>query len=359
MNERNVSLDFLRFAAAMIVAVPHLIIFFKLSDHAVDLEIMTSMGVEVFFALSGFVLAPLIFRIVTTHDAVYENTRIFFIRRWMRTLPLFFFSAVLHFVIFDPDWNLHAFSYFLFLQNFAWSTPNYDYFSVSWSLAIEEWYYVVLPLYLIACRRYIHKNRPLNENSVFIYTAAFVLVFIGLKAVYPSTGEEWGAELRRVTVFRLDAIAFGALTFLLVQRRSFLVNPAVLAISLPLQAWLVYLLYVRILSGEATHFEANVLVFILSATFSCALVAFAHVADRWMPVVSRPASLWGGRISYGIYLFHIPIGVMITIVPADLLPGGSWQVVVAVLALWTFTAIIYQIFERPILINRPIYVGRR
>ena len=62
--------------------------------------------------------------------------------------------------------------------------------------------------------------------------------------------------------------------------------------------------------------------------------------------------------SYGIYLFHIPIGVMITIVPADLLPGGSWQVVVAVLALWIFTAVIYQVFERPILINRPIYVGR-
>ena len=49
---------------------------------------------------------------------------------------------------------------------------------------------------------------------------------------------------------------------------------------------------------------------------------------------------------------------MITIVPADLLPGGSWQVVVAVLALWIFTAVIYQIFERPILINRPIYAGR-
>ena len=61
-------------------------------------------------------------------------------------------------------------------------------------------------------------------------------------------------------------------------------------------------------------------------------------------------SLWGGRISYGVYLFHIPIGAIIGNL-YDL--SGSAFVVVTVLVIGIVTTLVYYFFEKPILEARP------
>src|SRR5947209_8383402 len=80
---RIVALDALRGMAALSVAIPH----FFMSKYPGNptLEFISVLGVEVFFILSGFVLAPQI--LFCLQEQTARRFGIFVIRRWMRTLP--------------------------------------------------------------------------------------------------------------------------------------------------------------------------------------------------------------------------------------------------------------------------------
>ena len=90
-NKRYSSIDQLRFIAAICVALSHLIIFKK--GYEINFEIISSIAVEVFFIISGFVLAPQIINILK-QNSLY-NYKIFILRRWYRTIPLYVLSLIL------------------------------------------------------------------------------------------------------------------------------------------------------------------------------------------------------------------------------------------------------------------------
>ena len=79
----------------------------------------------------------------------------------MRTLPLYFLSLAAFIILFSGGLDITGLKYLVFLQNFFWAPPAFDYFSVSWSLAVEEWFYVLFPafgrrrrlLFDVGCRR--------------------------------------------------------------------------------------------------------------------------------------------------------------------------------------------------------------
>ena len=143
--KRYSSIDQLRFIAALSVAISH----FMISNNGYDLnlEIISSISVEVFFIISGFVLAPQIIKILENNSI--KNYRIFLIRRWYRTIPLYVLSLILTSIILNKFFTLDFLKYLLFLQNLIFIWLENDYFSISWSLAVEEWFYILFPLFLI------------------------------------------------------------------------------------------------------------------------------------------------------------------------------------------------------------------
>ena len=86
-------LDVYRYFAALIVCVSHFIYNYNKSLH---FEFTSILGVELFFILSGFVLAP---QLLKLQDNVSKNLRVFLLRRWIRTVPPYlvalFFAAFL------------------------------------------------------------------------------------------------------------------------------------------------------------------------------------------------------------------------------------------------------------------------
>ncbi len=103
------------------------------------------MGVDLFFVLSGYLIGRQVF--ATREDLpLGARLRTFWVKRWTRTLPLYFVVLATYALIkpwvFGAPFVGGGWSYALFLQNYG---PLQD-FVQSWSLCVEEHFYLVLPL---------------------------------------------------------------------------------------------------------------------------------------------------------------------------------------------------------------------
>ena len=144
MNQKEhlYSLDLLRGFSGYGVAFCHLHAFIYNNSH---LEYFSLLFVEFFFILSGFVLYPQLMQVLNNK----KNLLIFYKRRWIRTLPLYFIVLIMVASIFNDEFGSDFFKYFLFIQK---TLPNFlanDYYPVAWSLSIEEFFYIIFPLIII------------------------------------------------------------------------------------------------------------------------------------------------------------------------------------------------------------------
>ncbi len=109
------------------------------------------MGVDLFFVLSGYLIGRQVFS-SRAEAPLGTQLRHFWVKRWTRTLPLYF--LVLGTYAFIKPWLFGApfvgggWHYALFLQNYR---PLQD-FVQSWSLCVEEHFYLVLPLLAFGLR---------------------------------------------------------------------------------------------------------------------------------------------------------------------------------------------------------------
>jgi peptidoglycan/LPS O-acetylase OafA/YrhL len=150
MAHRNGSLDILRALAILMVVACHAYGHFEPGGPFARAFGLGGRGVDLFFILSGWLLGHQLFSERRQTGTIHMPR--FWLRRAMRTLPAYF--AVLAFTLTQAVWR-EGFGaidwlYIVFLQNYLPKTP---YFGISWSLCVEEHFYlVVAPLVLLAGR---------------------------------------------------------------------------------------------------------------------------------------------------------------------------------------------------------------
>lgn len=128
-----------------------------------------SIGVEIFFILSGFLIGGIILKLLDKDKFhSYFDITDFWKRRWMRTLPMYIIT-LLAFLRFDYHGS-HSLTYhpeyWLFLQNFAWPIPD-DFFTLSWSLTIEEHFYLWFPIVFFIMIKFFSKRLAFGITAVF------------------------------------------------------------------------------------------------------------------------------------------------------------------------------------------------
>jgi hypothetical protein len=107
-------------------------------------------GVDLFFVLSGYLIGGQVFKAGSRMDG--GGIVRFWLRRWFRTLPLYYFILFVNVIILPQcgipfrDWNWR---YLVMLQNYM---PLQD-FQQSWSLCIEEQFYLVFPILALIAGR--------------------------------------------------------------------------------------------------------------------------------------------------------------------------------------------------------------
>lgn len=165
-------------------------------------------GVDLFFVLSGFLICG----ILIDHRSAENYFKVFYVRRVSRIFPLYYFFLALFLLLQRLSPSLGIFSqglfsnalplvpYLVYLQNFAMAargTFGNEFLAVTWSLAIEEHFYLLLPAIV---RRSLPQRLPLIIGF-FIALTLILRYMLGGEKFYGFVATPW----------RLDALFLGAL----------------------------------------------------------------------------------------------------------------------------------------------------
>lgn len=267
------------------------------------------LGVDIFFVLSGFLITSLLLEEWTQTGTI--NFRNFYIRRGLRLLPplLLVIAICLLVVTFFPPAQGSAEaakSILVALYLSDWMPARvFPPLFHTWSLSIEEQFYLVWPLLLFFLLR-------LRISSRFVVWGLFagVLMLNVNRAVLWYHHTE--ANLVRVYVSldtRSDTLLIGCIAGILVS--GALIRPSKLTSTV-----------LRIMT-VASALAVTVLIFAISATFPPMyyggfsaigfMVATIIIGLFYAPlnfantILEFPLLRWFGRLSYGLYLWHYPV----------------------------------------------------
>jgi peptidoglycan/LPS O-acetylase OafA/YrhL len=196
VKNRNFGLDVIRSVAILLVLIAHA----GFSNfYGIKLG---GLGVEIFFVLSGFLIGQILikdFSKSVSKKVVFN----FWIRRWYRTLPLYYTVVILRFIFFDSSLGWKVIVYFFFLQN---NFVGIDFMPVSWSLVIEEWFYLVIPIMV-----YVIFNKGLNKNKFTIFLILFIILENVIRLLWVYYMDRGYAGIVGNFPFRLDSLMVGVL----------------------------------------------------------------------------------------------------------------------------------------------------
>ena len=312
-DRRNFGLDVMRCIAISCVLTAHGLMLFAEIQPLLRVPIygFGVLGVEFFFVLSGFLIGRMLFDVAERR----LDVRQFLLRRWFRTLPNYYLFLAINAVLFhcylgQPAGNA---SYMLFAQMLIRPADS-AFFAESWSLAVEEWFYLLAALVAagIAC------TTSRGRSPLLLIFIAVVCIWPALRAVVAIAGNlEWDAGIRKVTLLRLDAIAWGVLaSYGAKQCAAFWVRLRWIGpvlgcfIAGGCLAWLLpEALSLAVLSpvGDAHRALGGSLWF---SVLDFALVLTLPGFHQLRPTGGRMWCAWVGRVSqwsYALYLVHFPL----------------------------------------------------
>jgi peptidoglycan/LPS O-acetylase OafA/YrhL len=323
------------------------------------------LGVDMFFVLSGYLITTLLLLEWTNHRTI--GLRAFWARRARRLLPalLLVLTVVAIWSAFALDAARRSSVRGQGLSALFYSANWYLIFGGeesigragglaplfhTWSLAIEEQFYLVWPVVVVLClRRWGGALRPL----VIVAVTASVVSLVLMPVLFVP-GTEARAYLATDT--RAHQLLIGALLAMALQTQVWRARSERWAPRLAPFAALAIVAAVLFAPGPET---SKFLYYGGSVGFAlCVAVVIAAVmapTSSWLKALLALAPLvWLGRISYGVYLWHVPVRAMVSNAETGL--GGPALLIARVVGTVGVAALSYYLIEMPI--RRGLVGGR-
>jgi peptidoglycan/LPS O-acetylase OafA/YrhL len=343
-QQRIFGLDLLRAMAILLVVIQHgaPVMHFESAEY---IHIVNTLdGVDLFFVLSGFLIGNILIR--SFRDGItIAKLKTFLVRRWLRTVPLYYFFLVLNLVlswleIFPGTINAQAGWYFIFMQNFA--HPEYHFYYESWSLTVEEWFYL-----LFAGGLFTMMLLPRIRIQWAVPAICIAMLACGLISRYINRGvinEEyfWEIMLRKLVLSRMDTIAWGIIAAYIMNfaagawKRMILIGPFISAV----------LFYIAVTNkNNMSPLYHGQLYFIVNALWIMFLLPALH-AWKQGPL-KRPGFItFTSKISYSMYLMNLPMLYLVMGLYEQ--PHQTWMHFVLYMALiYVLSFITYTFIEKP------------
>ena len=343
---RSFGLDALRVAALLLVLFAHGCAFWMPSFTAELLfpaTLCSFIGVDAFFVLSGFLIGRALFEI----NASGQGVLAFWQRRWLRTLPNYYLFLIISFCVMGPllQRPTGGLSYWWFGQN-LYAPMQVFFFPESWSLAVEEWFYLLAPVLMLVL--------PRNHTVVRALAALSLLVgFAYLRYRAALAGASWDDEIRKIVLLRLDALAYGVIAASIALRlpeqfRTYRI-PA-LALGAAVFAGLVFWASLNQTTPSAVYRSLS---FSLSCLGTALLLPFfAAWQKAHIPALGTAVERLS-RWAYSCYLVHLLALLLGLHYAGAWMAGNAWRMSL-VSAIWlvfslSLAAVVYRYFEKPLM----------
>ncbi len=278
-------------------------------------------GVELFFVLSGFLIGGIIIKTFETEEKfAFSDVWHFWVRRWFRTLPNYWLVLTVCFIIYHVllKWDTFKFHYlggYIFLQNLHFPDTLYA-FPEGWSLAVEEWFYLTLPVVIYLCAS-ICKVR---DKGAFLFRVflGYLLVFVLIRffnAFNPLNGRDPDVGIRKVVLFRLDAVMYGVLFAHLNYYRPHIferIKKSLLLMSMLLFGATFYLcihyqLVFVLLDEPMARFARNAFLYLFMPLALSMCLPYANSVKTIKNTFLSKTVQHISKISYSMYLVHFSL----------------------------------------------------
>lgn len=359
--KRVFGLDLLRSIAIGLVVMSHAtLLVFPISKHPIftGIRILGAIGVDLFFVLSGFLIGGILLRKIELQNTSEKDLLNFWKRRWFRTLPNYFLVLLLNILIFlflGNNLPKSIMLYFPFLQNFL--SPHPDFFTEAWSLSIEEYAYLLLPLLLFFSFKLFIKS---NKEKLFLWvTLLSIFGFTFLKVRYYFSAEinsynDWSMTFRKVVIYRIDSIYIGFLAVYLVRKYSEIMKKIKFHL-LSGGIFIFILIHVLMLNYNLvpeTNLGFYVFVYLQTVILSLALLFPYFSTLNYSGIFLKPIEFISVN-SYSIYLVNYSIVLLGMQEIFDVSTKSIFQkiglIFLFLMVTIIFSNIIYRYFELPIL----------
>jgi peptidoglycan/LPS O-acetylase OafA/YrhL len=319
LDNRYPALHGLRVIAIISVIAVHVTSIFNVDGKLAIDEAFAKMalhvffGMDLFFILSGFLIGSILLRSLADHGT--QNIRRFYLRRIFRTFPSYYVTLTILALSLPLTamQRQHLWVEYVYGTNFVSLRPDSIVMSWGWSLALEEQFYLTVPLLFFVLHRL--KDNKARLGLLMLFWASALVV----RAVLYFRGAPWAEQkLAGVLYFRtysrFDTLIAGiVLAFVhatykepITEWLTYAKNRAILAVTA--------LLCLRLLMEPGIFGQDQIPLFrvfawgsITSVMYWCVLVLLLHRESLFSNFLGRPIFRKTATLGYGVYLVHIPL----------------------------------------------------
>lgn len=359
VSGRDPVLDAIRSLAIVLVISAHGMNFFADYRYATPMMFEFGLfGVEIFFVLSGFLVGGIVYEKFLEDTKVDNWIWMFLTRRWFRTLPNYYLFLIVALV-----WERYYYgefpnflSYLFLLQNF--STEIQRLYMQSWSLPVEEFFYIIFPVMLLVVGRI-----RLSANVKFMLTCT--ILFVASLALRANAALEpdrtFNLGIREVVIYRLDSFMIGALAYAAYRKRLFvgslgiLSTGAILTMLSILSVWKVF--------GDLDHSIFWKIWWTPITSIGLACLMLGSMEKMAIPSILIKPVEYVARWSYSMYLSNSPLVLFLLHVIPQKAEDPFLLRLLYFLSYFGVTVIVsaatYRFFEKPTTAMRDRWTTRR
>ncbi len=350
-RQRQPGLDLLRALAIIVVVIYHAgIMGFPLPSRV---HRWGWIGVDLFFVLSGYLIGGQLLAEVARSE--HLNLARFYARRVLRIMPAYFVILTIYFLL--PSWREYPdmaqplWKFLLSVQNIALHGGTA--FSHSWSLAVEDQFYLALPFILLVL--FWRPRGAILVSCFIVLSGLFLRAFLAAQNASVDGGVSFRgfqAWIYYPTWTRLDPIVLGVVIAAIEKFRPRLwqrLTNSAIWLWVPALALIVYALWLG--ESDYINFNACVWQFPLIATGMAVLLICAlspRLPLRWFAI---PGAAFVASIAYSAYLVQKVVihGVAEFCRVHDIDPKSAVALIGVEFCVYAAATILFFTVERPFL----------
>jgi peptidoglycan/LPS O-acetylase OafA/YrhL len=358
-------IDGLRFIAISFVLIAHFLFFVEGTLH------LAWYGVDLFFCISGFLITGILIK--DSNESIGRRIYNFFGRRVLRIFPIYYLTIGILFLMGSPQ--IH--DYLIYFLTYTYNHAEFIYripvntCTHFWSLCVEEQFYIAWPFFILGifslCRILKKEKYYLLILCIGISIMALPSIAQRYFSIFPS--HSFFENIRGLFI-SMFALCIGAMGAVLEKRIDLSGNKILKNVFLE-YAVVLLLFYLLYKNGDIKYLLCPFI-----SLFLILKARYDHFSKPLNVFLSNKHVVWIGTISYGIYVYHYPLGWYME----DYFFNPIWKAIpfenMGILAKLRYNPWVvefplqisltvlmaylsYQFLEKPILRLKDVYFGKR